>query len=162
MINLVQCNDRREFLIGEGIDNLLNRFVRPMLKWLFQTSVRATTAEVLPYPENWPCSVSTAVALTAICRLLNDPHLSIRFPRIHCTISDRSHTMSCEGSYPRVAFPSASVVPLTSTTCTNASACRKSSRNLFPRPFPSCAPGTNPATSRSSIGTDRRPSTHAP
>ena len=111
-------------------------------------------------------------------------HLSIRLPRIQFTISDRSHTISCDGSYPLVAFPmphdcqyrntmplysvvvsdqpSASVVPLTSTTCTRASACLRSSRNLFPNPFPSCAPGTNPATSRSSMGTDRFPSTQEP
>ena len=76
--------------------------------------------------------------------------------------------------------PSASVVPLTSmmsgtlvifygritiilpTTCTTASACRRSSRNLFPKPLPWCAPGTKPATSRSSIGTDRVPATQDP
>ena len=109
-------------------------------------------------------------------------HFSIKFPSIHLTISDLNQTISCEGSYPLVAFPdpdnlqhmishrtgshlvlpSASVVPLTSTTCINASACLRSSKNLFPKPFPSCAPGTKPATSRSSIGTDLLPCIQAP
>ena len=32
-------------------------------------------------------------------------HFCIKFPSTHRTISDRSHSMSCEGSYPLVAFP---------------------------------------------------------
>ena len=32
-------------------------------------------------------------------------HFCIKFPNTHRTISDRSHSMSCEGSYPLVAFP---------------------------------------------------------
>ena len=58
------------------------------------------------------------------------------------------------GSEP-IYVPSASVVPETSTTWIKASACLKSSKNLLPSPFPSWAPGTSPATSRSSIGTRR-------
>lgn len=73
--------------------------------------------------------------------------------------------LSNQSLYPiklRNRSPSASVVPETSTTCTSASACLRSSKNLLPNPFPSCAPGTNPATSSSSIGTDLRPWTQAP
>lgn len=92
----------------------------------------------------------------------NTYHFSIKFPRTQRTISEYSHSMSTEGSYPRVALPSASVVPLTSTTWISASACRKSSKNLFPSPRPWCAPGTSPATSSNSIGTDRRPSWQPP
>lgn len=115
---------------------------------------RATIDEVLPYPENWPCNVSTGLPsvisvngefsqhmkefheLIAMCLRLIEPlipncqhyahvyfpnieltyHFSIKLPSTHLTISPRSHSMSTEGSYPRVAFPSASVVPLTSTT----------------------------------------------
>lgn len=32
-------------------------------------------------------------------------HFSMRLPCIHCTISDLSHTISCDGSYPLVVFP---------------------------------------------------------
>ena len=53
-----------------------------------------------------------------------------------------------------------SVDPLTSTTLIRASACLRSSRNLFPRPLPSHASGTSPATSRSSTGIILVPSTH--
>jgi hypothetical protein len=59
---------------------------------------RATTALVDPYPENWFCSVSTAVAFTAMWRRLMLPHLSIKLPWIQRTISLRSHTMSTLGS----------------------------------------------------------------
>lgn len=117
---------------------------------------RATMVEVLPYPENWPCNVSTGFAFVATCLRLIDPlieesvltpflrdlecsrtnHFSIKLPNTHRTISECSHSMSTDGSYPRVAFPSASVVPLTSTTWIKASACRKSSKNLFPKPRP--------------------------
>ncbi len=38
--------------------------------------------------------------------------------------------------------------------CMNASACLKSSKNWFPMPLPSCAPGTSPATSITSTGTN--------
>jgi hypothetical protein len=62
----------------------------------------------------------------------------------------------------RKLIPSASVVPLVSTTCISASACLKSSKNLFPRPRPSWAPGTKPATSSNSIGTERIPSVQEP
>lgn len=41
-----------------------------------------------------------------------------------------------------------------STMCMNASACLKSSKNWFPFPLPWCAPGTSPATSRTSTGTN--------
>ena len=58
-------------------------------------------------------------------------------------------------------LPSKSVPPLASTTCMNASACLRSSRNLFPRPLPACASGTSPATSRTSIGTNLVPSSHS-
>ena len=32
-------------------------------------------------------------------------HFSIKFPSIQLTISDLNQTISCEGSYPLVAFP---------------------------------------------------------
>ena len=32
-------------------------------------------------------------------------HFSTKFPSIHLTISDLNQTISCEGSYPLVAFP---------------------------------------------------------
>lgn len=32
-------------------------------------------------------------------------HFCMRFPRTQRTISDLSHSISCEGSYPRVALP---------------------------------------------------------
>ena len=122
----------------------------------------ATICDVDPYPENCPCNVSTAFPLMATCRRRIEPHFSIRFPWIQRTISPLNHSMSTLGSYPLVFFPSASVVPDTSTTWMSASACLRSSRNLFPSPLPSCAPGTRPATSSSSIGTDRLPSWHDP
>jgi len=56
---------------------------------------------------------------------------------------------------PTPSFPSRSVVPDTSTIWINISACLRSSRNLFPKPFPSDAPSTNPATSINSTGTNR-------
>ena len=42
----------------------------------------------------------------------------------------------------------------------SASAWLASSRNWFPSPLPSCAPGTRPATSISLIGTNRIPDIH--
>src|SRR3989344_8103197 len=44
----------------------------------------------------------------------------------------------------------------------SASACLKSSKNLLPIPFPSCAPGTRPATSITSTGTNLVPPTQYP
>src|SRR3989338_7065431 len=44
----------------------------------------------------------------------------------------------------------------------STSACRKSSRNWLPIPFPSCAPGTKPATSIISTGMKRLPLLHEP
>jgi len=49
--------------------------------------------------------------------------------------------------------PSAFVAPAASTTLTMTSAFVSSSRNWLPRPRPSWAPGTRPATSSSSTGT---------
>ena len=62
------------------------------------SSARFTTVDVAPYPENWPCSVSVADALVAMCRRRMDPHFSIRFPLIHAVSSLRSHAMSTDGS----------------------------------------------------------------
>ena len=41
-----------------------------------------------------------------------------------------------------------------------ALALRRSSRNLLPRPLPSWAPGTSPATSMMVVGTSLAPPTH--
>ena len=65
--------------------------------------------------------------------------------------------MSFAGSYEpgSMGSPRSFVEPAISTTWTNASAWRKSSKNVKPMPLPRCAPGTNPATSMTSTGTNR-------
>ena len=57
--------------------------------------------------------------------------------------------------------PPSSVQPAASQTTMRASARRTSSRNWFPRPFPSWAPRIKPGVSMRSIGTRRVPSTQA-
>jgi len=66
-----------------------------------------------------------------------------------------SNILTSSIGLPVPSLPSASVVPDMSTIWMNMSACRRSSRNLLPNPFPSDAPSTNPATSISSTGTNR-------
>ena len=56
---------------------------------------------------------------------------------------------------PLPSRPSMSVVAEMSTIWINMSACLRLSRNLLPKPFPSDAPFTKPATSIISIGTNR-------
>ncbi len=66
-----------------------------------------------------------------------------------------SNILTSSIGLPEPSFPSILVVPDASTIWMNMSACRRSSRNLFPSPFPSDAPSTNPATSINSTGTNR-------
>ena len=85
-----------------------------------------------------------------------------KIPYIHITISFSKNSKSSRGSWlpGSTGFPSKSVEPDASITLMNTLACIKSSKNLFPNPFPSCAPGTNPATSINSIGSNLFPSIH--
>ena len=53
-----------------------------------------------------------------------------------------------------IGSPFSFVDPDASTTCISTSAWLRSLRNWFPRPLPSCAPGTRPATSTISTGTN--------
>src|SRR5438045_4537654 len=84
MINLIQRTDSRELLINKCIDNLFYCLIRPILQRFLQTYPMETSCHyrslyksvsansfysqcyqpltVLPYPENWFCSVSTVVA----------------------------------------------------------------------------------------------------
>ena len=82
-------------------------------------------------------------------------------PYIHITISFSKNSKSSSGSWlpASTGFPSKSVDPEASITFMNTLACINSSKNLLPNPFPSCAPGTNPATSIISIGNNLFPST---
>ena len=57
-------------------------------------------------------------------------------------------------------WPWISVEPEASTTWINASACIASVKNWLPRPLPSFAPGTNPATSINFTAMKRVPLTH--
>ena len=68
--------------------------------------------------------------------------------------------MSSNGSWlpGSTGFPSRSVEPEASITWMKTLACIKSSKNLLPNPFPSWAPGTSPATSINSIGSNLFPS----
>lgn len=88
--------------------------------------------------------------------LANFSHPFVSSPVIHKSSSTSRNLMSNAGSCVpgSLGSPFSVVLPLMSTTCMNASACRKSSRNLFPMPFPSWAPGTSPATSITSTGTN--------
>ena len=81
-------------------------------------------------------------------------HTFLKIELYHLLSSFLSILTSWTGS-PEPSLPSASVVPDASTIWMNMSACLKSSRNLFPKPFPSDAPSTKPATSISSTGTNR-------
>ncbi|AOW26614.1 conserved hypothetical protein [Candida albicans WO-1] len=105
------------------------------------------------YPPNCCLIVSNVDDFVPICLSTTDPHLSFKFPNIHWKISSCNHSISCNGSYPLVALPSASVVPSASTICIKQSASVKSLKNLFPNPSPKWAFGTNPATSNNIIGT---------
>lgn len=143
MIDFIQCKHGRKLLVGECVDDFLDRLVWPVLKWLLYLCSIQTTLDSLRGTSvtgklllqrldgGRLCEWSTDVQLsdlsgrdllTARCLLLMDPlsrelvliiecllmdcyHFCIRFPSIHLTISDRSHTISLDGSYPRVAFP---------------------------------------------------------
>jgi len=72
----------------------------------------------------------------------------------HLLSSFSSISTSAIGS-PWPSCPSRFVVAEMSTIWMNISACLRSSRNLLPRPFPSDAPSTSPATSIISTGTNR-------
>ena len=82
------------------------------------------------------------------------PRPSLMISLIQQSISCLRNVTSSVGSnsptFPGI--PSIFVLPLTSTTLINASACLRSSKNLFPRPLPCQASGTRPATSRRSTG----------
>jgi hypothetical protein len=108
-------------------------------------------------PSGFPESISRSQTVATRYRW-RDRILALPFLYRTCLISSSRYIFS----FKEISQPSASVVPLTSTTCIKASAWRRSSRNLLPSPLPSCAPGTRPATSNNSIGTDRRPSWHPP
>ena len=109
-------------------------------------------------------SASTVSGLLPFMRacLAIFPSPSFTISRIHMSISRRRKTTSSRGSNSPVfpGMPSMLVPPEASTTLTRASACLRSSRNLFPNPFPCHASGTRPATSRSSTGIMRVPSMH--
>ena len=78
----------------------------------------------------------------------------LRMVAIHMVISLRG-TSRLRGGRVRLVcrcFPSQSVPPDASTTWIRASARRISSRNWFPKPRPSQAPGTMPAMSINSTG----------
>ena len=86
-----------------------------------------------------------------------------RIPNIQYDTSLSRNATSIDGSCvpTPTGLPSKSVPPLASTTCMNACACLRSSRNLLPNPFPEWASGTRPATSKSSIGTNLVPASHS-
>jgi len=70
-------------------------------------------------------------------------------------LSSFSSILTSSIGSPCPSCPSRFVVAEMSTIWMNMSACRRSSRNLFPSPFPSDAPFTSPATSMISTGTNR-------
>jgi hypothetical protein len=69
-------------------------------------------------------------------------------------LSSFSSILTSSIGSPCPSCPSRLVVAEMSTICMNMSACLRSSRNLFPSPFPSDAPFTSPATSIISTGTN--------
>ena len=81
---------------------------------------------------------------------------------IHMVISVSRNLTSSNGSCSPCLqiFPSQSVDPETSTIWRRASALLISSKNWFPSPRPFHAPGTSPATSINSTGTNLIPSRH--
>ena len=101
-----------------------------------------------------------APVIFAVLAILPKPLLSIS--AIQWSISPLRKVTSSRGSFSPgfPGFPSMSVLPLTSMTLISASACLRSSRNLLPSPLPCQASGTSPATSSSSTGIMRTPSTH--
>lgn len=115
-----------------------------------------TIVSVTLSPDNCLPSIFVGSSFSwCICRAsLSHPFLMM--PKYHWSSSFSRNRMSSAGSYvPASMFsPFSFVAPAMSTICIKASACRKSSKNLLPIPFPSCAPGTSPATSRTSTGTN--------
>ena len=97
---------------------------------------------------------------SAVLAILGQYFFSIWF--IHMVISVSRNLTSYTGSWvPGLqSLPSESVAPAASTTWRRASVLLISSRNWFPSPRPSQAPGTSPATSINSTGTSLISSRH--
>ena len=83
----------------------------------------------------------------------NFSHTFWKICSYHLFSSPSSIWTSAIGS-PCPSCPSSVVVAEISTIWMNMSACLRESRNWLPRPFPSLAPFTNPATSINSHGTN--------
>ena len=117
---------------------------------------------VIPVPDNWSKRTFEMSRCSAPTFLISLTQFLDRIPYIHMTISFSRNSKSSRGSWlpASTGFPSRSVEPDASITFINTLACIKSSKNLLPNPFPSCAPGTSPATSIISIGSNLFPSTH--
>ena len=112
------------------------------------------SSSVTASPEN--CFASDAERSCFVVWIVRDS-LSQTFLKIdwyHLFNSFSNILTSWIGS-PEPSLPSASVVPDASTMWMNMFACLRSSKNLLPKPLPSDAPSTNPATSISSTGTNR-------
>ena len=120
-------------------------------------NTRSTSAFFISRPVNcidMICSMSDLPAF-ASCRSNFTSARSITLAN-HISISFSKNSISFSGS-PSPGLPSASVCPVASTMCTSADACRRSSRNWLPIPFPKCASGTSPATSTIFTDTNRFP-----
>ena len=114
----------------------------------------------IPVPDNWSNSTFEISKCSAPTFLMSLTQFLDNIPYIHITISFSKNSKSSNGSWlpGSTGFPSRSVEPEASITLINTLACIKSSKNLLPNPFPSCAPGTKPATSIISIGSNLFPS----
>ncbi len=105
-------------------------------------------------PENCLATVFAKSVLVDWIVRDNFSHTRRKIDAYHLFSSSSSIWTSSIG-FPFPSCPSRVVVADMSTIWMNMSACRRSSRNLLPSPFPSEAPFTNPATSIISMGTNR-------
>ena len=141
--------------------SLLQRVGLSMLRLVF---LRLSTMwnRLIANPLNWDSRSESRSSLpdSAVLAILGQSFFSIWF--IHMVISVSRNLMSSKGSCcPGLqSLPSESVAPAMSTTWRRASAFLISSKNWFPSPRPFQAPGTSPATSISSTGTNLIPSRH--
>jgi len=117
-------------------------------------STLLTSSSFTRSPEN--CFATSFAKFCFVVWIVRD-NLSQTFSKmaLYHLFSSFSNILTSWTGLPVPSLPLASVVPDASTIWMNMSACRRSSRNLLPSPFPSDAPLTKPATSMSSTGTNR-------
>jgi len=113
-----------------------------------------TSSSLTLSPEN--CFAISFAKFCFVVWIVRD-NLSQTFSKmvLYHLFSSFSSILTSSTGLPEPSLPSASVVPDASTIWMNMSACLRLSKNLFPKPFPSDAPSTNPATSISLTGTNR-------